>query len=79
MTLFGIADAVLAAMLALAVWVVFARRLLIALIALSLFSMFLTLKYLLLHAPDVALTEAALGMGLAPLVFLVAIRKTGDR
>lgn len=56
--------------------VVFARSLLTALIGLSLFSMFLTLHYVYLHAPDVAMTEAALDAGLSTLVFLVAIRKT---
>jgi len=57
--------------------VVFSRRLIVSLIGLSMFSMFLTLQYVLLHAPDVAMTEAALGVGLSTLVFLVAIRKTG--
>lgn len=63
-------------MLAMTALVVFARRLIVALIGLSLFSMFLTLQYMLLQAPDVAMTEAALGVGLSTLVFLVAIRKT---
>jgi uncharacterized MnhB-related membrane protein len=57
--------------------VVFSRRLIVSLIGLSMFSMFLTLQYVFLHAPDVAMTEAALGVGLSTLVFLVAIRKTG--
>jgi uncharacterized MnhB-related membrane protein len=65
-------------MLGMAVVVVFARRMMTALLGLSLFSMLLTLMYVLLHAPDVALTEAALGVGLSPLVFLIAIRKIGD-
>ena len=66
----------LAFMLAMTGLVVFARSLVVALIGLSLFSMFLTLHYLLLRAPDVAMTEAALGVGLSTLAFLVAIRKT---
>lgn len=69
-------DLLMAFMLAMTAVVVFARSLIVALIALSLFSMFLTLHYLLLRAPDVAMTEAALGVGLSTLVFLVAIRKT---
>ncbi len=56
--------------------VVFARDLRVALIGLSLFGMLLSLQYVLLHAPDVAMTEAALGAGLSTLVFLVAIRRT---
>ena len=64
-------------MLAMTGVVVFARSLIVSLIGLGLFSMLLTLQYMLLHAPDVAMTEAALGAGLSTLVFLVAIRKTG--
>lgn len=75
----GLAHGLLLLMLALAIGVVFSRNLLMSLIALSLFSMLLTLQYLMMHAPDVALTEAALGVGLSPLVFLVAIRKTRDQ
>jgi len=56
--------------------VVFSKKLLHSLIFLSLFSMLLSLKYLTLRAPDVAITEAALGTGLATVVYLVAIRKT---
>jgi len=56
--------------------VVFMKKLLHSLIFLSLFSMLLSLKYLTLRAPDVAITEAALGTGLATVVYLVAIRKT---
>lgn len=56
--------------------VVFSRNMYIAVIGLSLFSMFLAVKYFLLQAPDVAITEAALGTGLATLVYLIAIKKT---
>ncbi len=56
--------------------VVFMKKLLHSLIFLSLFSMLLALKYLTLRAPDVAITEAALGTGLATVVYLVAIKKT---
>jgi len=41
--------------------------------------MLLALKYLTLRAPDVAITEAALGTGLATVVYLVAIKKTRRR
>jgi energy-converting hydrogenase B subunit D len=69
---------VLGFMLGMTAVVVFSRRLITALIGLSLFSMLLTLMYVLLHAPDVALTEAALGVGLSTLVFLIAIRTTEE-
>ena len=63
-------------MLGMTAVVVWARDLRVALIGLSLFGMVLSLQYLLLHAPDVAMTEAALGAGLSTIVFLVAIRRT---
>lgn len=59
--------------------VVWARDLVHAVLALSLFSTILSLQYLWLHAPDVAMTEAALGAGLSTVVFLVAIRRIGGR
>lgn len=59
--------------------VVFSRSMINAVIGCSVFSMFLTLKYFTLNAPDVAITEAALGAGLSTLVFLVAIHKTSRR
>ena len=58
--------------------VVFSKQMINAVIASSLFSMFLTLKYFTLNAPDVAITEAALGAGLSTLVFLVALYKTKE-
>jgi uncharacterized MnhB-related membrane protein len=66
-------------MLLAAICVVFMKKLLHSLIFLSLFSMLLALKYLTLRAPDVAITEAALGTGLATVVYLVAIKKTRRR
>jgi uncharacterized MnhB-related membrane protein len=56
--------------------VVFSKKMIYSLIALSLFSMMMALKYFLLKAPDVAITEAALGTGLSTMVFLIAIKKT---
>lgn len=58
--------------------VVFSRKMVNAVLASSVFSMFLTLKYFTLNAPDVAITEAALGAGLSTLVFLVALYKTKE-
>ncbi len=59
--------------------VVFSKKLLTSLVFLSIFSMLLTLKYITLKAPDVAITEAALGTGLTTLIYLVAIKKTGRK
>ena len=67
-----------ALMLGATAMVVFCKQMMHAVIASSVFSMFLTLKYFTLNAPDVAITEAALGAGLSTLVFLVAIYKTQE-
>ena len=50
--------------------------LLAALVSAGLASLFAAVCYLLLGAPDVAMTEASIGSGLSVLVFLYARRKT---
>ena len=37
---------------------------------------FVTVEFILLHAPDVAIAEAAVGVVLSTAIFVVAIRKT---
>ncbi len=69
-------DLLLLFMLIAALVLVFSPRLMHSLIALCVFSSLLTLQYVFLMAPDVAITEAALGAGLSTLVYLTAIRKT---
>jgi len=52
------------------------------LVALEVIGLLATLEFLLLHAPDVAIAEAAVGAVLSPIVFLVAIyltQKRGER
>ena len=49
--------------------------LLAALVSAGLASLFAAVCYLLLGAPDVAMTEASIGSGLSMLIFLYAIRK----
>ncbi len=39
-------------------------------------TLFAAVCYVLLGAPDVAMTEASIGSGLSTLIFLYAIRKT---
>ena len=39
-------------------------------------SLFAAICYVLLGAPDVAMTEASIGSGLSTLIFLYAIRRT---
>lgn len=53
-----------------------ARRL-TAVVAMGLFSFVIAAVYLLFHAPDVGLTEAAIGAGLVTFIYILAIRKTG--
>jgi energy-converting hydrogenase B subunit D len=42
-------------------------------------SLFAAVCYVLLGAPDVAMTEASIGSGLSVLIFLYAIRRTSER
>ncbi len=69
-----LALALMALTAAIVIWV---KDLVHALLGLSMFSTILSLHYMWLHAPDVAMTEAALGAGLSTIVFLVAIRRAG--
>ncbi|ERP30940.1 Na(+)/H(+) antiporter subunit B [Chitinivibrio alkaliphilus] len=55
--------------------VVFTRESRIAVLYLCMYSLFVSFLYMLLQAPDIALTELALGAGLTSLVYLVAIKK----
>jgi uncharacterized MnhB-related membrane protein len=50
--------------------------LLAAVVSAGLASLFAAVCYLLLGAPDVAMTEASIGSGLSMLIFLYAIRRT---
>lgn len=52
------------------------RDLLNAAISLACFSLLLSLVFYFLHAPDVAIAEAAVGAGLATVLFVLVISKT---
>ena len=52
------------------------KKLLPSVIALSVASLLLSLEFYLLHAPDVAIAEAAIGAGLTMAIFIFAIRGT---
>jgi energy-converting hydrogenase B subunit D len=52
-------------------------RRLSAIIGMGLFSFMLAAVYLLMHAPDVALTEATMSAALVTAIYVLAIRKTG--
>ncbi len=53
------------------------RRRLSAVIGMGLFSLVLAATYLLHSAPDVAVTEAAIGAALVTVIYVLAIRRTG--
>jgi uncharacterized MnhB-related membrane protein len=62
-------------LLACAVLVVRLRSLVNAILAFSCLGTFLTLLFFLMQAPDVALSEAAVGTVAVPLVLLIALVK----
>ena len=51
------------------------EKLLSSVIALGVVGIFAAAEFLLLHAPDVAISEAAVGAALTPLIFIVTIKK----
>jgi len=50
-------------------------NLLSSVIALGATGLFAAAAFLVLHAPDVAISEAAVGAALTPLIFFVTLRK----
>ena len=58
-----------------AVLAVSSEKLLSSVIALGATGIFAAAEFLLLHAPDVAISEAAVGAALTPLIFIVTLRK----
>lgn len=63
-------------MLAAAVYAVYQRDLLYAVIATGVISLVMTAMFFILQAPDVALTEAAIGVALTTIIFIITIRNT---
>jgi len=55
------------------------ENLLSSVIALSITGLFCAAEFLVLHAPDVAISEAAVGAALVPLIFIVTLRKVSGR
>jgi energy-converting hydrogenase B subunit D len=64
-------------MLGAAVLVLFLDNLVAAIAAASVVSLLLSLLFALLAAPDVALTEAAVGAGLSGVVLAMGLRRLG--
>ena len=55
---------------------VFFKKPLSSVIALGVTGAFLSLEFIVLHAPDVAIAEAAVGAVLSTVIFVVAVKKT---
>jgi len=76
----GIAEFLLMSLLVvLAVAAVFMRDLLAATVVFMVYSLLMAIVFTQLKAPDVALTEAAVGAGVTTLLFVIAIAKTDRR
>lgn len=58
--------------------VALSRNLLISSVYLSIFSLLMALVYVILKAPDVAITEAAIGAGISTVLFLATLLITGE-
>ena len=55
------------------------EKLLSSVIALGVTGIFCAAAFLLMHAPDVAISEVAVGAALTPLVLIVALKKMRGR
>ena len=64
-------------MLSAAVAVLLMKNFLAALAAMSVVSLGMSVLFVILRAPDVAMTEAAIGAGLSSLLFALALRRLG--
>lgn len=62
-------------MIAAAILAVYLKNLVSAVLAAGVISLLASIIYLLLAAPDVAMTEAAIGSGLTTVVFLLALKQ----
>ena len=58
---------------------VHSKSLVSAVVSAGLVSLLASVTYLTLAAPDVAMTEAAIGSGLTTIIFLLTVRKTAER
>ena len=63
-------------MLIAAIYVISQKDLIVATVASSIISLIISVFFFILQAPDVALTEAAVGVALSAIIFIVAIRNT---
>jgi len=66
------------AMVATGLAAIFQRNLLSAVVMVGFISLTVSYLFLRMDAPDVAMTEAAIGAGLTTVIFLIAIRRTEE-
>lgn len=69
---------VCAAMVVTGAAAIFQRNLLSAVVMVGFVSLMVCYLFLRMDAPDVAMTEAAIGAGLTTIIFLITIRRTED-
>lgn len=62
--------------LILAILILSIRNLLTAVILMAIFSLFSAVLFFVLHAPDVALTEAAVGAGVSTFLYIWIVKHT---
>lgn len=62
-------------MLIMALAAIYSKKIAVAIIAAGIVSLLASILYLILAAPDVAMTEAAIGSGLSTIIFFYAINK----
>lgn len=74
--LFILNTLVMLGIVASAILAVASKGVLSSVLALGATGAFVTLEFILLHAPDVAIAEAAVGVVLSTAIFIVAIKKT---
>ena len=75
--LFGIALISIIIMLGSAFAVLFFENYLASVVALSVMSLALSVLFIVLQAPDVALTEAAVGAGVSSVILALTLRRIG--
>lgn len=66
-------------LIAAAIYAVVQKDLLYAVIATGVISLILSVFFFIMQAPDVALTEAAIGIALTTIIFIITIRNTSRR
>ena len=66
----------LALMVGAAIYSIMQKDLLYAVIGTGVISLVLSVLFFMLQAPDVALTEAAIGVALTTIIFIITIRNT---